>query len=133
MRTFFSYFLIICLALSSFSGSVAYAYSPVMSAHSSQVQSQPTIAASHSEHAMQQAFGLIPDTSEDHDCCMQEQQSCDESLCANDTCPKHCAVATALLQPSLFSYTPATSASNEHLLTLAKWLFFKDPPPPINT
>ncbi|CAM3784641.1 hypothetical protein [Rheinheimera salexigens] len=154
MRTLLSYIVIICLALSSLSGSVAYANSASPSMHTEQQKQLPPELTQlhyslHSEantacHTMQQVIqqaehstmqhalqstSSLP-VSETHDCCLADT-ACEEMPCDKGCCASHCMVASALLNTNLFNYIPAATVSNEYIVALPNWLFFKDPPPPI--
>ena len=122
MRTLFSYLLLICLALSGFSGSVQTAHASTLADALVQHQLNTDV------DSLPPCHGAPEQTEQaDHDCCKQDMQSCKDNCCQ-----KHCAASGALLTAELFRYIRPQRDQSRHSERLPQWLFVKDPPPPIN-
>ncbi|WNO60376.1 hypothetical protein [Rheinheimera sp. MMS21-TC3] len=147
MRTLISYLILICLTLSSFTGSVALAHGKTALSLTNSKPAKIKVINTHLSHSelvsTEQASSATPChslaasttapniTDQNHDCCMQDK-ICNDSDCDKGCCAQHCAVSTALLNTTLFNYIAISMASNNAIATLPTWLFFNDPPPPIN-
>ena len=128
MRTLISYLILICLTLSNFTGSVALGHDMTKSSLASTEQAISATPPCHSAAAST----ISPDITDLNDNCCMQDTICNDSDCDKGCCAQHCAVSTALLNSSLFNYIAISMASNKAIATLPTWLFFNDPPPPIN-
>lgn len=128
MRTFISYVILIFLTLSSLTGSVALAHDIT---ESNLVSTEHATPETPPCHGLTETVTVQDSTSHPDNCCMQDTL-CDDNDCDKGCCAQHCVVTSALLNSALLNYIAGSMDSNNSLTTFATWLFYKDPPPPIN-
>lgn len=131
MQRTLCYLLLLLIALPAWSVHVPVANTAITENIATTHTHQPAVEAEHPCHSVSAAAPEINGSDTDnaeHDCCHGDQQH----QCDNNCTTQHCSASAALLMVLANSSNAfLRDELNDHE-SLPEWLFFKDPPPPIN-
>lgn len=141
MKTRLCYLLILILMLPALAAPVAMPVSDVTASNTdSRTEHHSHHQHEHAEKAPEadtpschsrQVSPVVSDLADNKD----EDACCDETAahqCSGNCCSQHCAAISALLAPVLALPAPVHERANTQLQHLPEWLFFNEPPPPVN-
>ncbi|MDX3773236.1 hypothetical protein QE250_03810 [Chromatiaceae bacterium AAb-1] len=126
MKRSLCYLLLILMALPAWSVHFSVPAFPVAEAthHQHQLPAEPE----HPCHSQSAATESPAVDNTGHDCCNGDQNH----HCDNNCTTQHCSAGAALLMATATNHNAFLRDMLQYSQNLPKWLFFDEPPPPVN-